>query len=896
MPKKRPAAATQKDDSPAAPVAPPSLPLGLREELDSSADLIFVAARNGRVAWISSVYERLTGLGRMPMIGQPFTKLGAGADFLEATSTFLERKPRSVLKLRDLPLAAAESRAPRVALRVRLVEDRPGEAFFVGVARQFDAEGVEPESLRERHLEVIARIIEARAGARVRTEFLRSMSDEIRVPMGDVMSMVQQLNETQLGEDQARLVEVIRSSTQSLLNLMNDTLEFSQLESSGLDLATRPFDLRIAADEVARQLGPIAHERGLAFEVRVGHDVPSRLKGDPGRLRQIMLNLAGSAIRFSERGEIAFHITRVEEGEDSVTLRFAVTHPVEADSSAALSELVEAYMRSGAPAETHLGAQLSFAIARRVVLMMGGEVGDEVAADGASNTMWFQLELEKQAERREEVVVTVSGRDQPAPVEGLEGMLVMVIDSSPTTRKSTVDSLKEWGCIPLEAENSALALIQLRKAAQANQAVRMALIDKELADGGTFELARVLRTDKKLARTLPLLIAGTGQRGDAAAAQAAGFRAYLAKPLQASELHDGLLAVLESARAGSAELVTRHSIAEARQSRVRVLVVEDSQVDLLVSQWALERQGYKVEVAATAAAALEACLHTRFAIVLLDLQLPDGNGYEVVAELRKREFESDSEHTPIVAITADINPATREKCLAAGMDDYLPKPVDLEALCSTVSHWLRPHDDAPAPATDPASAPAPAATEAPAPAPAEAPEPAAPAAAPTADDSLAALPSEPTALPNGPAEPPHLGLVPVIEVGGDELGFEREATRAESLPALDLEHLEDMCMGVASLRDQLLDTFLSEIGPRLERLEESARLGDAQEVAREAHGLRGMLGTIGARAATELFAALETLGSSGDVSAAPRLLARAKVAAERARQAIEELPFRRKAA
>jgi len=252
--------------------------------------------------------------------------------------------------------------------------------------------------------------------------------------------------------------------------------------------------------------------------------------------------------------------------------------------------------------------------------------------------------------------------------------------------------------------------------------------------------------------------------------------------------------------------------------------------------------------------------------------------------------------SPIVAITADINPATREKCLAAGMDDYLPKPVDLEALCSTVSHWLRPHDDAPAPATDPASAPAPAATEAPAPAPAEAPEPAAPAAAPTADDSLAALPSEPTALPNGPAEPPHLGLVPVIEVGGDELGFEREATRAESLPALDLEHLEDMCMGVASLRDQLLDTFLSEIGPRLERLEESARLGDAQEVAREAHGLRGMLGTIGARAATELFAALETLGSSGDVSAAPRLLARAKVAAERARQAIEELPFRRKAA
>jgi HPt (histidine-containing phosphotransfer) domain-containing protein len=245
-----------------------------------------------------------------------------------------------------------------------------------------------------------------------------------------------------------------------------------------------------------------------------------------------------------------------------------------------------------------------------------------------------------------------------------------------------------------------------------------------------------------------------------------------------------------------------------------------------------------------------------------------------------------------------------------------------------VSHWLRPHGEAPAaaapapvaapdlpaaPPRAPAAAPAPAApakAAAPAaaksapPAPAKTPASARPPAAakpqapaPAARDPLAPLPPKPTAFPKRPAEPPRRGRVPVIEVGGDDdLDYQREADRAESLPALDLEHLEEMCMGVAALRDQLLDTFLAEIGPRLERLEESVSIGDAQEVVREAHGLRGMLGTIGARAAGELFAALETLGSSGDVSAAPRLLARAKVAAERTRQEIEALPFRKRAA
>src|SRR5206468_4804097 len=250
---------------------------------------------------------------------------------------------------------------------------------------------------------------------------------------------------------------------------------------------------------------------------------------------------------------------------------------------------------------------------------------------GSESTLWFQLELDKQIERKIEQAVLSVSPQQKQKIERLEGMLVMVVDSSPTTRKSLSDSLTEWGCVTLEAENSALALIHMRKAAAAGKPVSVALIDKELADGGSYELAKVMRADKKLEHTRLMLLAGTGQRGDAASALAAGFRAYLMKPLRSAELHEALLAVLAHSAQGSTELITRHTLAEARRSDVRLLMVEDSQVDLLVSQWALERQGYSVEVAATAAAALEVSDRTRFSIILLDLQLPDGNGYDVAA-------------------------------------------------------------------------------------------------------------------------------------------------------------------------------------------------------------------------------------------------------------------------
>jgi CheY-like chemotaxis protein len=877
---------------------PQALPLALREAFDVSSDLIFVANNTGALLWVNSAFDYLTGLHHTEYLGELFPRLVAPGDMRKVAAFYLRQKhKRSNLRLADVPLNAAEKKHPHVAMRVRFVEDLPGEGLFVGVARALGTPDANPEALRGRVAEIASQVIEARAGTRVRNEFLESMSGEIRTPMDVVMSMVQLLLETPLSDEQKHMVGLVRSSSQSLLNLINDTIEFSHLEAGELEVESREFDLRVAVGEIEQQLGPLASERGLSFECKVDHEVPSRLNGDPGRLRQVLLNLTGTAIRLTNQGGIGLKVARVDEGDTAVMLRFEVSHPIAKETQRELEGLLEAFQQSNPTIRQNFGSTLlGLAISRRMVLMMGGEVGVDVgvADHGTESTLWFQLELEKRVEKKQEhAVLSISARKQPTKVEKLEGALVMVVDSSPTTRKAMVDSLKEWGCAVAEAENSALALIQMRKAAAAGKPVRLALIDKELKDGGTYELARVMHGDRKLESTHLLMLAGTGQRGDAATAQAAGFKAYLMKPLQSLELHEAVLAVLAQAAAGTTELVTRHTLAEARRSEVRVLMVEDSQVDLLVSQWALERQGYGVEVAATAAAALEASDRSKFAIILLDLQLPDGNGYEVVAAIRKREAAQGRRRTPIVAITADVNPGTREKCIVAGMDDYLPKPVDLEALCSCVTHWLKTAADAAAEAATDRDVTVKVGADAPIQG--RIMVKGGPSAAAKAAAPAAATPAAPP-QPARPAEPPRRSRIKVVEVGDEEeLAFGHvtdDSGQGGGLPTLDLEHLEEMCMGVAKLRDQLLETFLAEIGPRIDRLAEAVSLGDAHQVEVEAHGLKGMLGTIGARAGAELFGALETLSVAGDVSAAGPLLRRATIEAGRARTAIEALPFR----
>jgi CheY-like chemotaxis protein/HPt (histidine-containing phosphotransfer) domain-containing protein len=496
-------------------------------------------------------------------------------------------------------------------------------------------------------------------------------------------------------------------------------------------------------------------------------------------------------------------------------------------------------------------------------------------------------------------------------------------------RRSYMGKLEAWGCRVEPAENAEVGLVMLEEAAAAGDPFRFALIERQLPGMDGEEMGAAIRADGTCDHTLTVLVTSAGRRGDAARARARGFSAYLSKPLDWEQLAGALSEVLrrtEAATAGETpELVTLHSIAETRRSNLRILLVEDSAVNQLVTQWTLKRLGYGLQIATSASAALEAWRQQPFDLVLMDIRLPDGDGYALAGTLRSSE--SPGRRVPIVAMTGSAGPGEREKCLAAGMDEYLPKPVDLGLLCRVVENLTgmgsdldaEPAGAAPSrEAADPGKVTV-AADDAPLLRELEAAEAelsgvrgqgarveteaglddtpprrfegfAGTHAAEILETGCAGQPAEAAALARNEfqavaaeaAAARVAGLSPTVDSlsSADVLPLDGDLLRDEITtgvphPALDLERLEETCMGIPALRESLLNTFLSDVRPRLEQLGLAVNGREARRVEFEAHGLKGMCATVGAAACAELFAELERVGREKTLEQAAPLLKRA---------------------